>query len=122
MDIIDAHFRTNKISSRFAQAAIAARIWRRTPSGLRCGPAAFKPTQTSSINLMGKRPLVQGSVVIFTHCSAQAGSHSRSLFTAASHGLMECSLPGAWDVPLLVTIFFSFLLSPFLTGYSLVQP
>src|ERR1700739_5009402 len=118
MDITDAHLRTNKISSRFAPAAIAARIWRRAPSGLRCAPAAFKPTQTSSINLTGKTSLVQGFVVIFTHSSAQAGSHSRSLFKAASQGLIECPLTESSVVSLLVTIFFFFLLSlHFLTGY-----
>src|SRR4029077_18270450 len=111
MDITDAHLRTNKTSSRVAPAAIADRIWRRIPSGLRCAPTAFKPTQTSSMNLRGKTPLVQGLVVIFTHCSAQAGSHSRSLFSAASQGLIERPFTESSTVPLLVTIFFFFLLS-----------
>src|SRR6266481_9849089 len=106
MDITDAHFRTKRISCLFAPAAMAARMCRRVPSGLRFVCAAFKPTLTSSMNLVGKTPSVQGFVVIFTACSAQAGSHSRSLLSAAAHGLAAWSLPGAFAVSSPVAIFF----------------
>src|SRR6516225_6861223 len=106
MDIPDAHFRTNKISCRFAPAAMAALIWRRVPSGLRFVCAAFKPTLTNSVNLVGKAPSVQGFVVILTACSAQRGSHSRSLLKAAAHGLAAWSLLRVFAVSSPVAIFF----------------
>jgi hypothetical protein len=41
---------------------------------------------------MGKIPSVQGFVVIFTHSSAQDGSHSRNRLNAVAQGLAGCSL------------------------------
>src|SRR5215471_11524114 len=86
MDITDAHFRTNRISSRVAPASSAARMWRRVPSGLRFVQAAFIPTPINSTSLRDKTPLVHGLVVIFTHASAHFGSHSRNWSTAESQG------------------------------------
>src|SRR5436309_9248520 len=40
----------------------------------------------SSAIFRGSTPVPQGFVVIFTHASAQAGSHSRSCASAASQG------------------------------------
>src|SRR6516164_1641925 len=91
MDITDAHLRTNKISWRLAPAASAARMWRRVPSGFRFVRPAFNPTLANSINLMGKIPSIQGFVVIFTHSSAQDGSHSRNRLNAVAQGLAGCS-------------------------------
>src|SRR5215470_2508210 len=114
MDITDAHLRTNKISLRLAPAARAALMWRRVPSGFRFVREAFKATLTNSTNLRGKIPSVQGFVVIFTQSSAQAGSHSRSLFSAAAQGLADCSLIKAFARPLSLAIialsFFTYLL------------
>jgi hypothetical protein len=56
--------------------------------------------------LAGKTPSVQGFVVIFTACSAHAGSHSRSLLSATAHGL-AWSLPEAFAVSSPVAIFFA---------------
>src|SRR6516225_1245111 len=117
MDITDAHFRANRISWRFAPAAMAARIWRRVPSGLRFVCAAFKATLTNSMNLVGKAPSVQGFVVILTACSAQRGSHSRSLLSAAAHGAAACSLLGVFGVSVPVAIFFT----PFSRSWLLVR-
>ena len=61
-------------------------MWRRVPSGLRLVHAALSATLTSSMNLRGRTPDVHGLVVIFTQVSAQAGSHSRSVAKAGSHG------------------------------------
>src|SRR5215469_5957629 len=79
MDMTDAHLRTNKIS------------WRRVPSGFRFVRPAFNPTLANSINLMCKIPSFQGFVVIFTHSSAQDGSHSRNRLNAVAQGLAGCS-------------------------------
>src|SRR5260370_14473129 len=106
MDITAATFKTNRISSRLAPASIAARMWRRGPTGLRFVLGEFKLILTSSINFADKTPSVQGFVVIFTHCSAQAGSHSRSLPSAASQGLVACSVTEAFAVPPSLAIFF----------------
>src|SRR5262249_3495859 len=111
MDITDAHLRTNKISLRLAPAARAARMWRRVPSGFRFVREAFKPTLTNSTNLAGNTASVQGFVVIFTQCSAQAGSHSRSLFSAAVQGLADYSLAKTFVRLLLLTMLF-FLVHP----------
>src|SRR5260370_12929169 len=81
-------------------------MWGGAPSGLKFVCAAFRPTLTNSMNLVGKTPSFQGLVVIFTACSAQAGSHSRSLLSAAAHGLAAWSLPGAFAVSSPVAIFF----------------
>ena len=67
--ISEAPLRTKRISSRVAPASRAARMWRRVPSGLRLVQAAFSPTPTSSMNLRGRTPLVQGFVVIFGRTS-----------------------------------------------------
>src|SRR5215469_814837 len=108
MDITDAHLSTNKISLRFAPAARAARMWRRVPSGFRFAREAFKPTLTNSTNFVGKIPSVQGFVVIFTQCSAHAGSHSRSLLSAAAQGLADSSLANTFvRLPSLTMLFFS---------------
>src|SRR5215470_17932327 len=98
MDITDAHLRTNRISWQLAPAAIAARMWRRVPSGFTFVREAFKPTQSNSMNFVGKIPSVHGFVVIFKACSAQAGSHSRNLFSATAHGLAGWPLPEAFTV------------------------
>jgi len=97
MDMTEAHLRTNKISWRFAPAAMAARIWRRVPSGFRLVREAVKPISTNSMNLVGKIPSADG-FVIFTACPAQTGSHSRSLFSAATQELAVWSLPGVFAV------------------------
>src|SRR5215469_12287025 len=116
MDITEAHLRTNKISWRRAPAAMAARIWRRVPSGFRLVREAFNPMSTNSMNLVGKTPSAKGFVVIFTACPAQTGSHSRSLFTAATQGLVAWSVAAALAVSSPVAIF-----SPPLSHSFLVQ-
>src|SRR6185369_5889467 len=107
MDMTEAHLRTNKISWRFAPAAMAARIWRRVPSGFRLVREAVKPISTNSMNLVGKIPSADG-FVIFTACPAQTGSHSRSLFSAATQELAVWSLPGVFAVSSDFGIFLSF--------------
>src|SRR3974390_1640809 len=82
----EAHFRTNKISSRVAPASSAARIWRRVPSGLRLVQAALSPKLINSTNFRGSGLAVHGFVDIFTHASAHFGSQSRSLLIEASQG------------------------------------
>jgi len=68
--------------------ALNALLMRRR--GFRFVLEAFKPTLTSSMNLMGKIPSIHGFVVIFTVGSAQAGSHSLSWFRAAAQRLTGC--------------------------------
>src|SRR5215469_2959735 len=105
MDMIDAVFRTNRISCLLAPAARAARMWRRVSVGLRFVCEAFKPTDTNSMNFVDRQLSVHGSVVIFTACSAQAGSHSRSLLSAAAHGFSTSPLPEVFAVSSPVAIF-----------------
>src|SRR5262245_34364848 len=105
MDMTEAHLRTNKISWRLAPAVMAARIWRRVPSGFKLAREAFNPMSTNSTNLFGKAPSDTGFDVIFTACPAQAASHSRSLFSAAAQGLTG-PLPVSIAVSSLVAICF----------------
>src|SRR5262249_48047 len=111
MDITDAHLRTNKISLRLAPAARAARMWRRGPPRFRFVRGAFKTTLTNLANLAGKTSALQRIVVNFHQSSAQAGSHSRSLFSAAVQGLADCSLAKTFVRLLLLTMLF-FLVHP----------
>jgi hypothetical protein len=71
------------------------------------------------MNFVGKTPSVQGFVVIFTACSAQVGSHSRSLLSAAAHGLAAWSLPEGFAVSSPVAIFFLHFRRLLRTGKSL---
>src|SRR5215475_15066943 len=80
-------------------------MWRRVPSGFRIVRPAFNPTLTNSINLIDKTPSVHGFVTIFTQRSAQAGSHSRSLSSAAAQGLAACSLAKAFAAMLCFSFF-----------------
>src|SRR5262249_4276980 len=101
-----AVLRTNRTSWRVAPAARAARMWRRVPSGFRPVRVAFNPTDTNSTNFLGKIPLVDGSVVIFTASSAQVGSHSRSLLSAATQELADRSAGEAFAISSPVAILF----------------
>src|SRR5215813_8581743 len=112
MDMTEAHLRTNKISWRLAPAAMAARIWRRVPSGFRLAREAFNPTSTNSMNLEGSGPSDGEFVVSFTACSAQTVSHSRSLFNAFTQGLtdwLNVSLPVSSAIAILFPLFLAFL-------------
>ena len=93
IDMTAPHLRTKRTSCRVAPASSAPRMWRRVPSGLRLVHAALSATLTSSMNLRGRTPDVHGLVVIFTQVSAQAGSHSRSIAKAGSHGPVSCDWP-----------------------------
>ncbi len=70
-------------------------MWRRVPSGLRFVHAAFNATDTSSTNLRGKTPALQGLFVIFEQAAAQPGSHWRSCSKASSQGPAFSVWPGA---------------------------
>ena len=90
----EAIFRIIRISSRVAPASSARRMWRRVPSGFRFVQAAFTARLINSIVFRGRTPFLHGSVVIFTHASAQFGSYSRSVSNAASHGPVVCRVAG----------------------------